>query len=215
LFDGQHEAIVDPEHWRAVGTLLKRNAASGGGATRNSHGALLKGLLRCGPCGCVMGHTYSIRKQTAAYRYYLCQKAQKQGRSACPGRALPAESIERLVVERLAAAAVDPAMVAAAYRHLARESASLGRRPASPATVAGALSRFEEVWELVPPRERAAFVALLVERVEYDPETSSISITLHEAGLPTLGQEPLGHDLVDIGGAGVRGGETPHAKEHA
>ncbi len=35
------------------------------------------------------------------YRYYVCTRAQKQGRAACPSQALPATEIERFVMERL------------------------------------------------------------------------------------------------------------------
>ena len=48
---GEHAAIVPDELFQRVQALLLRNGHSGGRAARNKHGALLRGLLRCGPCG--------------------------------------------------------------------------------------------------------------------------------------------------------------------
>jgi site-specific DNA recombinase len=78
---------------------------------RNQHGALLKGLIHCGPCGHAMGHTYSVKDGKAAYRYYVCYVAQKQGWHACPSGSLPAEQIERLVVDRIKHIGGDAALV--------------------------------------------------------------------------------------------------------
>jgi len=46
-----------------VQALLRRNGASGGKHVRNRFGALLKGLLYCGPCGCAMIHTHTKKGQ--------------------------------------------------------------------------------------------------------------------------------------------------------
>ena len=35
------------------------------------------------------------------YRYYVCTRAQKQGRAACPSQSLPAAEIERFVLDQL------------------------------------------------------------------------------------------------------------------
>lgn len=65
-----------------------------------------------------MGHTYSVKDGKAAYRYYVCYVAQKQGWHACPSGSLPAEQIERLVVERIKHIGGDAALVAATLRQL-------------------------------------------------------------------------------------------------
>ena len=62
--------------------IIKGNGNGSGKATRNKHGALLKGLLYCASCGAAMAHTYS-KKGNRLYRYYVCTTAQKQGREAC------------------------------------------------------------------------------------------------------------------------------------
>src|SRR4051812_5058959 len=69
-YPGEHEAIVDDELFEMVKQMLQRNGRGGGLKPRNKHGALLKGLLRCQPCDCSMGCTYSS-KGTLRYRYYV------------------------------------------------------------------------------------------------------------------------------------------------
>ena len=113
LFPGEHAAIVPAEVWQRVQGLLRRNGRAGGGVVRNSFGALLKGLLRCGPCGCAMTPSHSKKGEGKRYFYYACTRAQRRGKEACPSRSVPAAQIERVVVEQMSALGRDPAMLRA------------------------------------------------------------------------------------------------------
>jgi site-specific DNA recombinase len=115
IHPGQHERIVDEDVWQRVQAVLMRNGRTGGSAVRNKHGALLKGLLRCEPCGCSMGHAYST-SGSKRYRYYVCLNAQKRGWSTCPSKSVPAGDIERFVVDQIKAMGKDPAVLAATVR---------------------------------------------------------------------------------------------------
>ncbi len=107
---GEHEAIIDADLWKQVQALLRANGRSGGMFARNKHGALLKGLLHCAPCGVKMGHTYATKSGKRIYRYYVCYKAQKQGWDSCPCRSLPAEQIEAFVIEQIKRIGHEPAL---------------------------------------------------------------------------------------------------------
>ncbi len=111
LHDGEQPAIVDAAVWQRVQALLGRNGRSGGGEARNKFGALLRGLLRCAPCGCSMVPTHTTRKGTKRYRYYVCVNAQKRGWHCCPSKSVPAGEIERFVVEQIRGIGEDPALV--------------------------------------------------------------------------------------------------------
>lgn len=100
IFQGEHKAIVDEDLFGRVQGQLARNRNSGGKYQRNKHGALLKGLVRCGHCGCGMSHHYATRGNRR-YRYYVCHTAQKKGWAACPYPSLPAGELERFVMERI------------------------------------------------------------------------------------------------------------------
>jgi site-specific DNA recombinase len=110
LHDGEHEAIVDADTWQKVQTLLRRNGRNGGALLRNQFGALLKGILRCTPCGCAMTPAHS-KRGVRRYRYYTCTSAQQRGWDTCPSKSVPAGEIERFVVEQLRCIGRDPALV--------------------------------------------------------------------------------------------------------
>ncbi len=110
---GEHEAILDEAIWTRVQQMLRANGRTGGMYVRNKYGALLKGLLYCKPCARAMMHTYTA-KRNRRYRYYVCYTAQKQGWHACPSKSIPAEQIERFVVEQIRAVGKDPAVMAMA-----------------------------------------------------------------------------------------------------
>ena len=121
LYNGEHSAIVAGEVFQRVRDRLWTNGKTGGMHVRNQLGALLKGILRCKPCDRAMGHTYSVRSGRPAYRYYVCQTAQKQGCQACPGGSLPAEEIEKLIVEQIRTIGRDPTLIAATFGRIDAE----------------------------------------------------------------------------------------------
>ena len=100
VYDGEHEAIVAPETFQKVQTLLQHNGRTGGLEARNKYGALLRGLLHCKACGTAMVHTF-VNRRNKSYRYYTCMHAIKQGWKTCPSKSLPAAEIERIVVDQV------------------------------------------------------------------------------------------------------------------
>jgi site-specific DNA recombinase len=108
VHDGEHPAVVDPGVFQRTQDTLRRNGRAGGGPARNQFGALLKGLLRCGPCGCAMTPTHTTRGGAKHYRYYVCCGAQKRGRATCPSKSVPAGPIEAFVVGQIRCVGRDP-----------------------------------------------------------------------------------------------------------
>lgn len=124
VHDGEHEAIVDHDLWQKVQAKLQKNGRTGGAAVRNQFGAILKGLLHCGSCGCSMipSHTTKGKKR---YRYYVCTSAQKQGWKNCATKSLPAGEIEKFVVSQISCIGRDPGLVAETVK---QANATLGQR---------------------------------------------------------------------------------------
>lgn len=102
VYDGEHEAIIDPAVFDKVQHQLRENGRTGGVEVRNKYGALLRGLLRCKACDSAMTHTFH-GKGSRFYRYYRCVRAIKNGAHACPATTLPALEIERVVVDEMRA----------------------------------------------------------------------------------------------------------------
>lgn len=121
VHDGEHPAIVDAEDFERVQRVLRTNHRAGGPRVRDRYGALLKGLLRCGPCDCSMSHSRTSNG-TKHYRYYVCCNAQKRGWAKCPSKSVPAGEIERFVVDRIRAIGRDPGLVAATLARVREKS---------------------------------------------------------------------------------------------
>ena len=109
VHEGEHKAIIDPGLFDQVKTVLRRNGR--GSHVSNRRGALLKGLLYCGPCGHSMSHSYT-NKGNRRYRYYVCIGAQKHGWDKCPSKSIPAREIERFVVEEIKCIGQDEGLIA-------------------------------------------------------------------------------------------------------
>ncbi|MCZ2341125.1 MAG: recombinase family protein [Bacteroidales bacterium] len=112
IYEGEHKGIVDPTIWQQVQAMLERNGRSGGTPSQNKFGAILKGLIRCVPCGCAMTPTHTTRDGgKRRYRYYVCSSAQKMGWRTCPSKAIPAGQIEELVVKQIKMIGHDPTVL--------------------------------------------------------------------------------------------------------
>ena len=121
-YPGEHEAIIDRKLWDEVQRTIAQNHVSRGNKTRSQTPAMLRGLLRCGSCGTSMGVTFS-KKGERRYRYYLCQRANKNGYDACPVRSVPAGDIEQAVLIQLRRIFQAPEVLAATLRSVeAREA---------------------------------------------------------------------------------------------
>lgn len=252
VHDGEHPAIVDEDVFRRARALLTRNGATGGRDVRNRFGALLKGLLRCAPCNSAMVHTQTVKNGSRRYRYYVCSNAQKRGWHTCPSKSIPAQEIERFVVDQVRCIGKDTTLVAetleetraqaksrikdldsekrALERDLARHNSELrnlagclatngtatdrvadlqdrirvaeqrstqvreelirlGRELVDENEVARALAVFDPVWDTLAPREQIRVIRLLVQRVDYDGEKGTVSVTFHPAGIKMLSRE--------------------------
>lgn len=127
VYPGQHDAIVDEETFRQVNDLLTANRNCGDASVRNKHGALLRGLLKCGRCGASMAHTWT-RKGNRVYRFYGCNRAQKQGRSACSTPTLSAGQIEEAVITEIRKLAQDPQLVDAVFSEVLLQTKQTRKR---------------------------------------------------------------------------------------
>jgi site-specific DNA recombinase len=180
VFDGEHEAIIDDATFAAVGEMLRSNGRDGGSQVRNKHGALLKGLVRCKACECGMGHHYASKatdRGAARYRYYVCQKAQKQGWNMCPGASIPANDLEDFVVGQIRAAlAGDGAIDAVVERARMVLSETDPDRVIDPDEAVGAAEAFDPIWDALNSSERAELLRQLVRLVEWDAEAELVTV---------------------------------------
>ncbi len=184
IYAGEQVAIVDLAVWEKTQTVLHRNAKEGGKRVRESHGALLRGLLYCPHCNHAMTHSWTQKPGGRCYRYYVCVQAIKRGYGTCPTGSLPAAEIEKFVVERIRAIGHDPALT----KEVLRQSRSQGLQ-FTPEEMRSALAQFDPVWDNLVCREQERLLNLLLERIAYDAQAGTISLTFRPAGIKALGEE--------------------------
>jgi hypothetical protein len=157
---GEHEGIVDPVVWQRVQDLLRQNGPGRDQGPRTKSAALLKGLLRCQPCGEAMTPTYASKGVTR-YRYYICLDALKRGRQHCPSKSVSAPAIEEFVVQQLHA---------------------LAKAPTTSAEDRRALEPFAEMttWQTMTTADQAGIVNALLQRVNYDGASGQITLIFQE-----------------------------------
>jgi site-specific DNA recombinase len=168
-YPGEHEAIVSRALWDKVHAVIKESPRRRAGATRKQTPALLKGLI-FGPTGAAMSPTHT-RRGTKLYRYYVSQKALKEGADACSIKRIAAADIESVVVDQLRVLLRSPEIVVATWRAARREDNQI-----TEAEVREALHRFDPLWHELFPAEQAGIVQLLVERVDIREDGASVRL---------------------------------------
>jgi site-specific DNA recombinase len=156
---GEHPALLDPTLWERVQTRLHRHGR--GGVVRKPSGALLQGVLRCGPCQSSMTPTYSC-KGGRKYHYYVCSSAQKLGRSSCPTKSVAAGTMDTLVVDQLQ-----------------RLTRAVPEGESTPPWQAVLRERFSD-WSGLGLPEQGQVLRELLERIEYDGRTSQLAFEFRE-----------------------------------
>jgi hypothetical protein len=176
---GEHDAIIEPETWDRVHTILQESPRKRAARTRADTPALLKGLL-FGPDGAAFSPTHT-RKGGRLYRYYVSQTVLKHGAGSCPVGRVPAGEIEAAVIDQLRAVFRQPEIIAGTWK-AARANANI-----TEADAREALTRLDPLWDELFPAEQARIVTLLVERV--DIGTEGLNVRLRLDGLGGLARE--------------------------
>jgi len=114
IYDGEHEGIISPKVFREVQHVLEESRRDRGAALRNSHGALLRGLLNCGSCGTAMIHA-PTKARGRLFRYYRCTNSVRRGAGACPTRSVSADRVEQFVVDQIRRIGADPTLQQATF----------------------------------------------------------------------------------------------------
>ena len=168
---GEQEAIVTREVWDRTREILKNNRPEDDPRDRQGIIAPLKGVLRCGHCGCAMMPTYS-NKGAKRYYYYLCYKETKRAVAECPVHQIPSEDVEMLIRLQLRKILTEPGMVA-------QFAEQTGFNPSE-------IMEFfkEEFWNELTPGEYNRMVRLLVDKAVVWEDR--LEIELKTAGIKSL-----------------------------
>ena len=100
LFEGIHEAIVPMELWLKVQNIID-GRKTGKRESRCTRIAPLKGVIKCGYCGCAMVPTFCSKNGERTFHYYRCDRTHKHLSETCELKNISASAIETVVFEQI------------------------------------------------------------------------------------------------------------------
>ncbi|MCG8509584.1 MAG: recombinase family protein [Rhodospirillales bacterium] len=173
-YPGQHKAIIDRETWSAVQTLLDDQATKRRSPCNQDNRCLLTGIL-LDEAGDRLSPTY-CRKNGRRYRYYI-SKHLMQGTDGNDGWRIPADQIERTVLQELGNYLRDGSRLVEALHGNDPTPTQVQTTVRTATTIAKTIKQgqLDEVHELI--RE-------LIDRIEIKPDR--LRIALSESGLSRL-----------------------------
>lgn len=101
FYDGQWKPIRSLETHQVIQGMMDKNDRRKRSDKRQSRDYvyLLQGLLRCGLCGHAMSPRPGMGQSGEYYPYYQCGASEKSVGGECPRRYVPAETLDRAVLE--------------------------------------------------------------------------------------------------------------------
>lgn len=174
ICEGEHDAIVDIDVWNRTREILAANNRVPDQTKKTEIVAPLKGILKCGHCGCSMKPTYT-KKNGKQYFYYLCVKDDKRAEPDCPVHQVSAGEIEHTVKEQLKKILQSPTITTRLAEILNLTGSEISRL-------------FQEAfWKEISPGEMNRLVQLLIERVVIYED--KLSVELKSSGVKSLIEE--------------------------
>jgi hypothetical protein len=108
-----------------------------------------------------MFHTYTLKKETHKYRYYVCSSAQKRGYNSCPTKSVNAQAIED--------ATIDCLKIIFANNH--RKSDYPNKQEVE--------ALLSPIWDTLYPEEKRRILKTLVKEIDYDSTSKKLGIMLN------------------------------------
>ncbi len=144
---GTHAPLVHPELFEAAAAILTERGEDRSKRATNSSDYLLSGLVVCGRCGKHMvGNAANGRSYR--YRYYTCFSRQRDGKVGCDADRLPADELDRAVLDALLKTYDDAELFdRVAHSAGSRSAADREQREAELAAVRSEPSKTEEAIE--------------------------------------------------------------------
>ncbi len=191
LYQGKHQAIIEPDIWEKVQALFThREALVTKSVSRISTAPMLKGLLFCGCCGYIMSPTYCMKKNGTRYRYYSCASKVRGIHEQCTIKNISAGEVEEVVTAKILQILKSPEMVAQAIVHASNDS----RTELSDLKIIEALKDAGKVWDELFPIEQMRITRMFIKKVIL--KSDGLDIQIFNEGLNLLTAE-LTNDIND------------------
>ena len=179
------DPIIDAATFDAVQTMLRARNPRVLPPRVVTGPILLTGIATCASCR--GGMTLRTGK-TGRYRYYACSTCARQGKSACKGRSIPMDKLDRLVTDRLADRLLTPERVgdllaALLQRQSAKDEDHVVRLTAIKAKLTDAESRLARLYAAIESGVADPTDKTLKDRVATVKTERDIAQTAHDRAL--------------------------------
>jgi hypothetical protein len=174
VYPGEHKAIVDEKSWDKVQEIFARHAEGKKPPRPSSSPALLSGLVRCASCGCLMNPSSSRKNSNVKYHYYTCYNHLKYKTCKAFYKTVPAEPIERNVVEEILRIIKSPEIVIKINK-LAEKQNDMEKTE-----FINALKNLNESWEYLYVEEKRKILKTLVKSVNIMDDGIKINLNLED-----------------------------------
>jgi len=175
IHEGAHDAIINEETWLRTREILKANDPIKDPSKRTRRDIPLRGIIRCGHCGCPMMPSYG-KKKGVLYHYYICEKHEKSvGPSDCPVKKVPAGMVENLVQEQMDKVFHSPDVL----------TELVGKTGMSREKISGIF--VERFWQEAKPAEFTRLAQLILDRVTLFED--HIELDIKSGGLTSITKE--------------------------
>jgi len=104
--ENAHEPIIDPATFEKAQVLLSKRSAASPKVLGSEY--LLSGLLRCAQCGATL---YGKSAKSGKYHYYECARRIQSGPGACQSKAINAQKLDAIVLEKTSEVLLEPANI--------------------------------------------------------------------------------------------------------
>jgi DNA invertase Pin-like site-specific DNA recombinase len=175
-YKGLHEAITDEETFEEIQEIFIKSSEEKPYGKSN---VLLKDIIRCGCCDCVMTPTH-CNKRDRKYRYYTCSNHLRKKSCHSGNKNVPAGEVEEFVAKAVRKLLTNPAITALMIHRLAADGIALD-------VAQQALKNIDKVWETLHFQEQRKITKLLIDTVAVD--NSGIKILLNHEGSHKLIKE--------------------------
>ncbi len=188
VYDADHEAIVSQGLFGKAAAIFKRPGRQRGQNSRAETKCFLKGKL-FGTSGYAMTPAFakSPSNKSKRYRYYVDQKASKQGWASVALPSIPAGYIEDLVFSELRSLFRCQELAGLVHKRSKADGLECEK-----GELRYSLSNIDALWDELFVGEQLRIIDLLIERVDLAPK--AVSLTLYTQGLEELYQEAMSFD---------------------
>jgi hypothetical protein len=172
VYHGEHKAIVDEKKWDKVQEIFAQHAAGKKPPKPSKYKALLSGLVRCKSCNCLMKSSSSQKNGNVKYFYYTCYNHSKYKTCKAMYKNVPAEPLERSVVEEIMRILKSPEIIMKINK-LAEMQTDVDK-----AEFLNALKNLNESWNYLHVEEKRKILQMLIKSVEIMDEGIKINLNL-------------------------------------